>query len=34
MLAPLYALLKVPLYARFFLDRQRAWVRGERQPAR
>ena len=30
--APLYALLKIPLYGRFFLDRQRVWVRGDRQP--
>lgn len=29
--APLYALAKIPLYGRFFLDRQRAWVRGDRQ---
>jgi cellulose synthase/poly-beta-1,6-N-acetylglucosamine synthase-like glycosyltransferase len=29
--APAYALAKIPLYARFFLDRQRAWVRGDRQ---
>lgn len=28
--APVYALRKVPLYCRFFLDRQREWVRGER----
>lgn len=28
--APIYALRKVPLYCRFFLDRQREWVRGER----
>jgi len=28
--APLYALLKVPLYGRFFWNRQRAWARGER----
>jgi cellulose synthase/poly-beta-1,6-N-acetylglucosamine synthase-like glycosyltransferase len=31
--APLYALAKIPLYGRFFLDRQRAWVRGDRQAA-
>ena len=31
--APFYALAKIPLYGRFFLDRQRAWVRGERQAA-
>jgi len=30
--APLYALRKIPLYGRFFLDRQRVWVRGDRQP--
>ena len=30
--APLYALLKIPLYGRFLLNRQRAWVRGDRQP--
>jgi cellulose synthase/poly-beta-1,6-N-acetylglucosamine synthase-like glycosyltransferase len=29
--APVYAFLKIPLYGRFFLDRQRAWVRGERR---
>jgi len=29
--APLYALAKIPLYARFFLERQRGWVRGDRQ---
>ncbi len=28
--APVYALRKIPLYCRFFLDRQREWVRGER----
>jgi cellulose synthase/poly-beta-1,6-N-acetylglucosamine synthase-like glycosyltransferase len=28
--APIYALRKVPLYCRFFIDRQREWVRGER----
>ena len=28
--APLYALRKIPLYCRFFLDRQREWVRGAR----
>ncbi len=28
--APVYAFLKIPLYGRFFLDRQRAWVRGGR----
>ena len=28
--APLYALLKVPLYGRFFLNRQRVWARGGR----
>lgn len=28
--APLYALKKVPLYLQFFSDRQRDWVRGER----
>jgi len=31
--APVYALLKIPLYGRFFLDRQRAWVRGDRGAA-
>jgi hypothetical protein len=29
--APVYALAKIPLYGRFFLNRQRAWVRGDRQ---
>jgi glycosyltransferase involved in cell wall biosynthesis len=29
--APVYAILKIPLYGRFFLDRQRHWVRGERR---
>ena len=28
--APIYALAKIPLYGRFFLNRQRVWVRGER----
>ena len=28
--APVYAIRKVPLYFRFFIDRQREWVRGER----
>ena len=28
--APVYALGKIPLYLRFFFDRQSAWVRGER----
>jgi glycosyltransferase involved in cell wall biosynthesis len=31
--APLYALAKMPLYGRFFLDRQRVWVRGDRPTA-
>jgi cellulose synthase/poly-beta-1,6-N-acetylglucosamine synthase-like glycosyltransferase len=30
MLAPVYAVLKIPLYGRFFFTRQRSWVRGER----
>ena len=29
--APLYALEKIPLYFRFFVARQRSWVRGERE---
>lgn len=29
--APLYALVKVPLYFRFLVSRQRSWVRGERE---
>jgi cellulose synthase/poly-beta-1,6-N-acetylglucosamine synthase-like glycosyltransferase len=29
--APVYALAKIPLYGRYFLNRQRAWVRGDRQ---
>lgn len=29
--APLYAIMKIPMYGSFFLNRQRAWVRGERQ---
>jgi hypothetical protein len=32
--APVYAFLKIPLYGRFFLDRQRVWARGDRQPIR
>jgi len=28
--APFYAVMKVPLYVKFFLDRQRDWIRGER----
>lgn len=28
--APVYALRKIPLYLQFFFDRQRDWVRGER----
>jgi cellulose synthase/poly-beta-1,6-N-acetylglucosamine synthase-like glycosyltransferase len=28
--APAYAIIKLPLYVRFFLARQREWVRGER----
>jgi hypothetical protein len=28
--APVYALRKVPLYCRFVFDRQKEWVRGER----
>src|ERR1700722_8062657 len=31
LLAPVYALRKIPLYGRFFLDRRRAWIKGERQ---
>jgi glycosyltransferase involved in cell wall biosynthesis len=31
--APVYALLKIPLYSRFFFDRQRVWSRGDRQPS-
>jgi cellulose synthase/poly-beta-1,6-N-acetylglucosamine synthase-like glycosyltransferase len=31
--APVYAIRKVPLYARFFLNRQREWVKGEREPS-
>jgi cellulose synthase/poly-beta-1,6-N-acetylglucosamine synthase-like glycosyltransferase len=29
--APIYALLKIPLYVRFFFDRQREWVKGRRE---
>jgi cellulose synthase/poly-beta-1,6-N-acetylglucosamine synthase-like glycosyltransferase len=29
--APVYAVMKIPLYGRFFFNRQRAWVRGERR---
>jgi cellulose synthase/poly-beta-1,6-N-acetylglucosamine synthase-like glycosyltransferase len=29
--APVYLICKVPLYARFFVNRQREWVRGERE---
>lgn len=32
--APVYALRKIPLYGKFFLDRQRVWARGERQQIR
>jgi cellulose synthase/poly-beta-1,6-N-acetylglucosamine synthase-like glycosyltransferase len=32
--APVYAVLKIPLYGRFILDRQRVWARGDRQPIR
>jgi hypothetical protein len=32
--APVYALLKIPLYGKFFLDRQRVWTRGDRQQIR
>jgi cellulose synthase/poly-beta-1,6-N-acetylglucosamine synthase-like glycosyltransferase len=28
--APVYAVIKIPLYVRFFLNRQREWVKGER----
>lgn len=28
--APVYALRKIPLYVQFFFDRQRDWVRGDR----
>jgi cellulose synthase/poly-beta-1,6-N-acetylglucosamine synthase-like glycosyltransferase len=29
--APIYAIGKIPLYGRFFFNRQCAWIRGERQ---
>jgi cellulose synthase/poly-beta-1,6-N-acetylglucosamine synthase-like glycosyltransferase len=29
--APIYALVKIPLYVRFFFDRQREWVKGRRE---
>jgi cellulose synthase/poly-beta-1,6-N-acetylglucosamine synthase-like glycosyltransferase len=29
--APIYALVKIPLYIRFFFDRQREWVKGRRE---
>jgi hypothetical protein len=29
--APVYAVMKIPLYGRFFFNRQRAWVRGVRR---
>lgn len=29
--APIYAVRKIPLYCRFFWNRQRAWARGERE---
>ena len=32
--APVYAVLKIPLYGRFLLDRQRVWARADRQPIR
>jgi cellulose synthase/poly-beta-1,6-N-acetylglucosamine synthase-like glycosyltransferase len=32
--APVYAFMKIPLYGRFLLDRQRVWARGDRQPIR
>lgn len=31
LLAPVYAILKIPLYGRFFLNCQRAWIKGERR---
>jgi cellulose synthase/poly-beta-1,6-N-acetylglucosamine synthase-like glycosyltransferase len=31
MFAPAYALVKIPLYVRFFFDRQREWVKGRRE---
>jgi cellulose synthase/poly-beta-1,6-N-acetylglucosamine synthase-like glycosyltransferase len=30
-LAPIYAIIKIPLYARFLFNRQREWVKGERE---
>jgi cellulose synthase/poly-beta-1,6-N-acetylglucosamine synthase-like glycosyltransferase len=29
--APIYAFVKIPLYIRFFFDRQREWVKGRRE---
>ena len=29
--APIYALVKIPLYVRFFFDRQQEWVKGRRE---
>jgi cellulose synthase/poly-beta-1,6-N-acetylglucosamine synthase-like glycosyltransferase len=29
--APVYAIMKIPLYVKFFINRQREWVRGERE---
>jgi cellulose synthase/poly-beta-1,6-N-acetylglucosamine synthase-like glycosyltransferase len=29
--APIYALVKIPLYVRFFFDRQREWIKGSRE---
>ena len=32
--APVYAIMKIPLYARFLFNRQREWVKGEREMRR
>jgi hypothetical protein len=31
--APIYALVKIPLYLKFVVRRQVAWVRSERDPS-